>query len=323
LGDYLLHYWHNPADMLMVLLQALPHLPPDMQDQVRQYLQKEYAAFPPYKYVHIGFKDGAPREPFAYPLSTPRIFEHDFGPLMGSPFAGWSKPPHNVYAMWKYAQAGLGDPAKVFEQASGVIGSTPSDRYLQAFPHVHNAYIAGYVGYVELAKMADQPYDTQQKELNRLVRLRAETFRWDVQADSGGAQSDQYFYTFITAWNFMFLVPELADDLRQNALLKVQEAVDRYTHMAPYWMAGHNEEVQHENGIAPLYQTHALFQAKAQILQESRDQLAKVLDTPVVPAGDLFYLQNLVATLEASPTSSGSAGVAGQNRVIPVLGELR
>jgi hypothetical protein len=290
--------------MLMVLVQALPHLPPAMQDQVRQYLQKEYAAFPPYKYVHIGFTDGAPREPFAYPPST-RAFEHDFGPLTSNSFRGWSKPPHNVYVMWKYAQAGLADPTQVFEQASAVIGSTPSDQYLQVFPHVHNAYIAGYVGYVELAKMAGRPYATQQQELDRLLRLRAQTFRWDVQADTGNPQGDQYFYTLITAWNFMFLVPELADYLRQNALEKVQDAVDRYTRMAPYWMVGHNEEVQHENGITPLYQTHALFQAQAQILHASRDELAKVLDTPLVPAGDLFYLQNLIATIEASGTSSG------------------
>jgi hypothetical protein len=72
----------------------------------------------------------------------------------------------------------------------------------------------------------------------------------------------------------------------------------------PDGLGGHNEEVQHESGIAPLYQTHALFQAKAQILRASRDELAKVLDTPLVPAGDLFYLQNLIATLEASATSS-------------------
>jgi hypothetical protein len=97
----------------------------------------------------------------------------------------------------------------------------------------------------------------------------------------------------------MYLVPELADYLRQNALSKVRDAIDRYTHMAPYWMVGHNEEVQHENGLTPLYQTHALFQAKAQILQASREELAKVLDTPVVPAGDLFFLHNLIATLEA------------------------
>ena len=275
LGQYLLHYWHNPADMLITLLRALPHLPSEMQDKVRQYLQDEYAAFPPYKYMHIGFTDGAPREPFAYPPSTSRIFEHDFGPLTGSSFGGWGKPPHNVYAMWKYAQAGLADPAAVFEQASGVIGSTPSDSYLQAFPHVHNAYIAGYVGYVELAKMAGRPHAAQQQELDRLLQLRVQTFRWDVQANTGTARAINTSTPLITAWNFMFLVPELADYLRQNALAKVQDAIDRYTRMAPYWMVGHNEEVQHENGITPLYQTHALFQAKAQILRASRDELAK------------------------------------------------
>jgi hypothetical protein len=116
---------------------------------------------------------------------------------------------------------------------------------------VHNAYIAGYIGYVELARMARQPYAEQQAELNRLLELRAQNFRWDVQSATGNGQSDQYFYTLITAWNFMFLVPELADHLRQHALPKVQEVVTRYARMAPYWMAGHNEEVQHENGLTP------------------------------------------------------------------------
>jgi outer membrane protein assembly factor BamB len=300
LGQYLLHYWHNPAEMLTTLLRALPHLPPAMQEKVRQYLQSEYAAFPPYQYSHIGFKDGAPREPFDYPPTTPRIFEHDFGPQSGSSFRGWSKPPQNVYAMWKYAQAGLAEPVSVFRQATGVITKTPTDDYLEASPHVHNAYIAGYIGYVELAKMAGQPHGAQEAELNRLLQLRARTFRWDVQANTGSGMSDQYFYTFITAWNFMFLVPELADYLRQHALPKVQEAVEHCTHMAPYWMAGHNEEIQHENGLTPYQQTHALFQAKAQLLRATREELAGFLDAPLVPAGDLYYIENLIATLEAS-----------------------
>jgi hypothetical protein len=249
--------------------------------------------------VHIGFRDGTPREPFAYPPTTPRLFEHDHGPLADSPFAGWRKPPHNVYAMWKYAQAGLGEPAEVFGQAAGLIGPAPPDAYLQAFPHVHNALIAGHVGYVELARMAGRPADAQREELERLLRLRAETFRWDVQAETGNPQSDQYFYTLITAWNFMHLVPELADRLRRDASAKVQDAVERYTRMAPYWMVGHNEEVQHENGITPLHQTHALFQARALILREPRGRLARCLDTPLVPAGDLYHIQNLVAVLEA------------------------
>lgn len=299
LGQHLLHYWHNPADMLLTLLRALPHLPAATQNEVRQYLKQEYASYPPYKYAHIGFKDGTPREPFEYPPSTTRIFEHDFGPITSVPFRGWGKPPHNVYVMWKYAQAGLAEPAAVLDQAEGMIKSTPSDSYLEAFPHVHNAYIAGYIGCVELAKMAGRPNAARESELNRLMALRARNFRWDAQADTGNPQSDQYFYTFITAWNFMFLVPELADYLHENALQEVREAIDHYTRMAPYWMVGHNEEVQHENGITPLQQTHALFQGKAQILRLSRNELTKFLDTPLVPAGDLYYIQNLITTIEA------------------------
>jgi hypothetical protein len=303
LGQYLLHYWHNPGETLITLLGALPHLSAPMQEKMRQYLKDEYRAFPPYRYLHVGFRDGAPREPFVYPPSTPRIFEHDSGPLTGASFRGWSKPPHNVYAMWQFAKAGLADPATVLKEAVGMIGSTPPDSFLEAYPHIHNSYIAGYVGYVGLATLAGQSSTAQQAELDRLLKLRAQTFRWDVQAETGSAQSDQYFYTLITAWNFMFLVPELAEYLRQHALPKVQEAVQRYTRMAPYWMAGHNEEVQHENGLTPLQQTHTLFQAKARVLKASRDELARVLDTPLVPVGDLYYIQNLIATIEAPPSA--------------------
>jgi hypothetical protein len=140
---------------------------------------------------------------------------------------------------------------------------------------VHKAYIAGYVGCVGLAKMSGEPRAACQAELTRLLGLRAENFRQDVKTNTGSAQSDQHFYTLIAAWNFMFLIPELADYLRQHALGKVQEAVDRSTRMAPYWMVGHNEEVQHENGLTPLHQTHARFQAHAQILKLSRADLVR------------------------------------------------
>jgi hypothetical protein len=64
---------------------------------------------------------------------------------------------------------------------------------------------------------------------------------------------------------------------------------------------GHYEEVQHANGLTPLHQTRALFQAKAWILKASRDELAGRLDASLVPVDDLYYIQNLIATLEAPP----------------------
>ncbi len=53
-----------------------------------------------------------------------------------------------------------------------------------------------------------------------------------------------------------------------------------------------------EGGMSLLYNYYALFQAKAFVLQESRQELSKYLDVPAFTVGDLFYIQNLVALLE-------------------------
>ena len=60
-GDDLMDYWHNPGDTTTVLIQALPYLPTDLQQQTKEYLQSEFLSFPPYTYNHIGWKDGAAR----------------------------------------------------------------------------------------------------------------------------------------------------------------------------------------------------------------------------------------------------------------------
>ena len=111
-GEYMLDYWHNPADMIYALTRALPHLPPDLQASTKAYLAAEFAAYPPYQYTHIGWRDGAPREAFDLP---PEV-EADRANLPPSKFGGWrlrglgaadSKngnfPPYIFYAMWKYA----------------------------------------------------------------------------------------------------------------------------------------------------------------------------------------------------------------------------
>ena len=66
-GDYLIDYWHQPSDVLYMLTLAFPYLPSDMQQEVRVYLQNEYANYPPYEYSHIGWEYGAAREPFDLP----------------------------------------------------------------------------------------------------------------------------------------------------------------------------------------------------------------------------------------------------------------
>ena len=72
----------------------------------------------------------------------------------------------------------------------------------------------------------------------------------------------------------MFMVPELADYLRKNALGKVQAALDEYTRVEPYWFAAAFEDTIGEAVIQPLYDYHALFQARALVLKESPTELA-------------------------------------------------
>ena len=100
-------------------------------------------------------------------------------------------------------------------------------------------------------------------------------------------------------------------------------------------MAAHNGETQGESAIQPYQQTHSLFQALAQVKGATYDELIKYLDTPIVPVGDLYYIDNVVATLEApnpsqtqSPAStttsiglslsSGSSGVSVCNDSSPI-----
>jgi hypothetical protein len=97
----------------------------------------------------------------------------------------------------------------------------------------------------------------------------------------------------------MLLVPELGDYLNQNALAKVQEAVDEYNFTAPYWFVSRYNAVVNEGVMQHLYDYPAVFQAKAYILKESRQELTKYLDVPAFERGDLFYIQNLIAAIEA------------------------
>ncbi len=48
-----------------------------------------------------------------------------------------------------------------------------------------------------------------------------------------------------------------------------------------------------------LYDYNAMFQAYAYIMKMPYDQLTKYLDVPAFETGDLFYIQNLIAALEA------------------------
>jgi len=306
-GDELVDYWHQPAETIDTLIRALPLLPPDLQTHVGSYLQSELVAYPPYQYNHIGWRDGAAREAYDLPddiqaeinLFAPQPENYTFKNNGGWQGEGvWGRNPYLFYALWKYAEA-FGDAQSIFDASRSRLESPPSDSVLLNMPHVHNAFIAGYLGYLELENLAGYLESSEiRDELNRLLALRGANFSKDsAYADMGTSVSGAYCRTINVANNFMFLVPELAEYLRDQARTEVGQALDEYYQLAPFWFVSLPAEGFAENAITPLYDSHAIFMAKALILEEPSDELEKYLDVPAFERGDLYYIQKLVATI--------------------------
>jgi hypothetical protein len=303
MGTYLSHYFYCPAETLYTLVRALPYLPSELADDTRTYLQQEFTNYPPYSIAHIGWDSGAAREAYD---TVPEVAAEmaDYGPKTAvwpqyGPGFYWTFPQFAFYGMWKYAQE-FGGASTLFNNASSRLhtpGSQyfPSDSFFADYPHILNAYIAGYIGYLELQQMAEGSKDPDiQDELDRLMGLRASNFSKDSPFTSGHVQ------VLNVARNFMYLVPELGDYLHDNILTAVQEAVDEYNDMAAGWFVSKYDVSFFEGCFQELYDYPAIFQAKAMILKEPREELSKYLDVAGFARGDLFYIQNLICAIEAA-----------------------
>ncbi len=98
----------------------------------------------------------------------------------------------------------------------------------------------------------------------------------------------------------MFLTPEIGDYMYVHLQPQVQEAVDEYNKIAPYWFVSKFDNSVGEGTLQHLYDSPAIFQAKAYALRQPYDELVKYLDAPAFARGDLFYIQNLVAALSVA-----------------------
>jgi len=95
------------------------------------------------------------------------------------------------------------------------------------------------------------------------------------------------------------MTPELGRYLHEHARAKVEQGVAHLDDVAPYWFNAAFEGTMGEGNLQHLYDVHALFQAKALVLGQPREELDKYLDVPAFARGDLFYVLNLVETIES------------------------
>jgi outer membrane protein assembly factor BamB len=310
-GENLMDYWHNPSDTLYTLSISLNHLPEDLQEEVKKYMNQEFMDYPPYDYSHLGWRDGSYRDSFGMPPEDESSADGPssmYGDFWGDSSGQRNYPPHMFYSMWKYA-LNTDNPQQIAQyilaNSTYYNGNSklldPPYQSFEQFPFVLNSHIAGRIGYLELQKLAGQQESADiRTELEDLLDLRVTTFSKDTFYNHTKGSTDMYCQTLSVARNFMFMVPELAEYLYENAYNKVEEAVDEYSWIAPYWFVGKFEATTGEGTFKPYYDSIALFQAKALILKEPYEELFKYLDAPVFDRGDLFYIQNLVTLIDIS-----------------------
>ncbi len=317
-GDRLSDYWHTPVDNLYPLIRALPHLSGATRDALRAYIQSEFAVYPPHTTDHIGWR-GAPREIFDTPpevisqmnASSPTEFNWVFDNGGGWEGRGvWGRNPMLFYLLWRYAEA-FGDASALYESSLGALESPPADIVLIKNPYAANAFIAGYVGFLGLERLAGRPEtESARTTLNRLLDLRRRNFTRESPYKNASPRSEAAACQQMNvASNFMYLVPELASYLRLHLLPQVQEAVREYETLAPHWMVSLTSDGMTENAVSPMHDTNALFQAKALILGEPARDLERYLDVPGFWRGDMYYLSNLVTALDAYGGPGAPKGV--------------
>lgn len=305
----LANYFENPGETLYALARAYPYVPTAMQPALKQYLQEEFDLyFNPVMVTKTGWRDGAPREWMPITADVENAM-NDIGPVIGSdPRYSWPYPPLNFYALWKFSQILPENTQTAYSLAkSKLVVPVPAlatNDYLSQRPYEHNAYIAGYYGFLQLQELAGKSQQdgtlrtAVNNELNRLMNLRAQSFNKNtVWVDGNGSY---HLRSLNVSRNFIYMTPELGAYLRQNAYSKVEEALKEYNQVAPYWFVSRFNAVVNEGVRQNLYDYGALFQGWAYALNTNQQDLQKFLDAPAFRVGDLFFINNLVAVIEAN-----------------------
>jgi hypothetical protein len=309
------NYFRVPADTLYSLSVAYPHLSSGLQSQVRTYLAAYWQRYFASQLVKvIGWNFGTQREAMVYPPEVAgRMAE------IGDVAGGQLPMPQRVfYAGWRYAQVVPSQASAIYSTLRPLlIHPAPSNLDVVMGPAIYNDYIAGYQGFINLYDLAGTNPDPALRagvanSLASLLNTRLTNFAkehpWQGDVDNpGGISINNYARRYNCTRNFLYMTPALGQAMRNSAQAStILAALGEYQYLCSYWFAARDSNSFQERSAHHIFDSHALFLTKAFVARESQSELSKWLDVPWM-LGDLYYLQNLVAALDAgSSAASGS-----------------
>ena len=123
---------------------------------------------------------------------------------------------------------------------------------------------------------------------------------WQGDIDNpGGISANPYARRFNCARNFTYMTPALGAAMRSSAQAStIVGALNEYEYVCPQWFIARDSNTFAEGSAHHIFDSHALFLAKAYVAAQPQSELSKWLDVPWM-LGDLYYIQNVVAALEA------------------------
>ncbi|WKZ31564.1 MAG: PKD domain-containing protein [Candidatus Dojkabacteria bacterium] len=222
-GDYTMSQWsyesivgeyfQNPADNIVTLIRAYPHVSEPLQLRLSNYLQDYYTAyFATNTYTDVGWIEGSEREAFALADDFQASINANAASLRSAITTQRTTfPQRNIYAMYKYAKwlddTEVGDSQDILDVyndararirypfsymnslgcVNGATGisynvSIPIWHYYGEHPYELNQDLAGYYGFRELQILAGQTNDSQypaaniQSQLDALIQHKKDTF---------------------------------------------------------------------------------------------------------------------------------------------------
>ncbi|MBX6771938.1 MAG: PQQ-binding-like beta-propeller repeat protein [Chloroflexi bacterium] len=293
-------FWFDPGELVLTLSMAFPYLSSSLQGQVLSYLKTEMNRFPPLQPLPwppgSWLATGQAREYYPVPMRNATNWPSVWPPP--------GPPIQTIYALWAYARY-TGDWSYVSSQWSSIRS------LFYARKDAINSYaeIAGAIGYARIARQLGNTSEASVGESTAVAAMQnGYSFaQWLAAANSLYPPNVDY------SWEppgrrapvFFGLTPEVGRYLRDTNLAAVQYTINDvagYPNGSYLWYAtrlGLQGEVAEASYHTPEI-GWSIFLAQAYVQQAGRVQLRYWLDRPW-GLGDLWYLQKVVATIEAPP----------------------
>jgi len=285
-------YWFDTGELVYTLSMAYPHLSSDLQEQVLGLLQEEMARYPPLKPLpyppqSTWLTNGVRRE--TYPVTIlPNVWPPP-APSLSTLYALWTYG--HATGNWEYLRAHWDEVDSLFNAKKTAI-----DTYADIGGAIGYARIARQLGFLEPAEEGKAvAIAGMEAGLDFSAFLETANVRYpDPRGQTTGLRGPVFFSLVPVVGQY------LADTNGTAVMAYIDELTDYYDGQFLWHLT--RLGVQKAPGETSFHGPDlawSVFLAEAYVRQPTLRELEENLDRPWA-LGDLYYLQKLVATIEAS-----------------------